>query len=97
MRKTPPAWLIRIGTTSAAEYLLEDCANCGLSGWGWQDNGYGAGVLGPPIYFAASGPQRIRLQVREDGLGIDQVVLSAVKYLSASPGALKNDTTILPR
>lgn len=69
--------IYRIGTTSAAEYLLEDCANCGLSGWGWQDNGYGAGVLGPPIYFAASGPQRIRIQVREDGLGIDQIVLSA--------------------
>jgi hypothetical protein len=87
----------RIGTTSATTYTLEDCTSCGVSGWGWQDNGFGAGVLGPAIYFAASGPQRIRVQVREDGLGIDQVALSAVKYLTSSPGALKNDTTILPR
>ncbi|HVF88664.1 MAG TPA: IPT/TIG domain-containing protein, partial [Blastocatellia bacterium] len=42
----------RIGTTSATEYNLEDCSGCGLSGWGWQDNGWGVGVLGPVIYFA---------------------------------------------
>jgi hypothetical protein len=34
----------RIGTTSAAEVNLEDCSGCGLSGWGWQDNGWGIGV-----------------------------------------------------
>jgi hypothetical protein len=68
----------------------------GVSGWGWQDNGYGVGVLGPAVYFQAGGAQTMRLQVREDGLGIDQIVLSAVRYLDAAPGALKNDTTILP-
>jgi hypothetical protein len=41
----------RIGTTSAETYNLEDCSGCGLSGWGWQDNGWGVGVLGPHIYF----------------------------------------------
>jgi hypothetical protein len=87
----------RIGTTAATTYTLEDCVSCGVSGWGWQDDMFGAGVLGPPIYFANSGPQRIRIQVREDGLGIDQVVLSASKYLTSAPGALKNDSTILPR
>lgn len=87
----------RIGTTSAEAIVIEDCGGCGLSGWGWQDNGYGAGVLGPTIRFAQSGTQRLRIQVREDGIGIDQVVLSAVKYLNVSPGAVKNDTTILPR
>lgn len=56
----------------------------------------GAGVLGPPIYFASSGPQRLRVQVREDGLGIDQIVLSSGTYLTNPPGAAKNDTTILP-
>jgi hypothetical protein len=76
---------------------LEDCSGCGLSGWGWQDNGYGAGVLGPEIYFAASGPQTIRIQVREDGLGIDQIVLSPSLYRTASPGALKNDGTVLQK
>ena len=44
-----------IGTTAAAELNLEDASGAGVSGWGWQDNGYGAGVLGPVIYFATSG------------------------------------------
>jgi hypothetical protein len=34
---------------------------------------------------------------REDGFSIDQIVLSAGKYFNAAPGALKNDTTIVPR
>jgi hypothetical protein len=88
-----PVW--RIGTTSATEINLEDCSGCGLAGWGWQDNGWGVGVLGPTVSFAASGPQRIRIQTREDGLAIDQVVLSAGTYLYTAPGALKNDSTIL--
>ena len=87
----------RIGTTSAAEYNLEDCSGCGLSGWGWQDNGWGVGVMGPLVYFATTGPQTIRIQTREDGLSIDQIVLSPGTYLSASPGTLKNDTVILTK
>jgi Right handed beta helix region len=89
------AAVYRIGTTSSTEVNIEDCSGCGLSGWGWQDNAYGTGVEGSNIYFAASGTQRIRVQVREDGLGIDQIVLSPATYLTASPGALKNDATIL--
>ena len=87
----------RIGTTSAAEVNLEDCSGCGLSGWGWQDNGWGIGVNGPQIYFQTSGTQTIRIQVREDGFSIDQIVLSPSTYLFNSPGALKNDNTILPQ
>jgi hypothetical protein len=68
-----------------------------MKGWGWTDNGWGAGVFGPLVYFAESGPQRIRIQTREDGLGIDQVVLSAVQYIGSSPGTTKSDTTIVPR
>jgi hypothetical protein len=87
----------RIGTTSATEWNLEDCSGCGLSGWGWQDNGWGTGVMGPVVYFATTGTQRIRIQQREDGISIDQIVLSPSTYLNSSPGALKNDTRILPR
>jgi hypothetical protein len=87
----------RIGGTDSTVVNLEDCSGCGVSGWGWQDNGYGAGVMGPVVYFSVSGTQRIRVQTREDGLGIDQIVLSSVKWLNASPGVLKNDTTILAR
>jgi hypothetical protein len=30
-------------------------------------------------------------------MAIDQIVLSAGRYLTTSPGAAKNDTTIVPR
>ena len=89
--------LWRIGTTAAAEVNLEDCGGCGVSGWGWQDNGWGVGVMGPLVYFSTTGTQRIRIQTREDGFAIDQIVLSPALYLSQAPGALKNDTTIVPR
>jgi phosphatidylinositol-3-phosphatase len=87
----------RIGTTGAAEMNLEDCSGCGVQGWGWQDNGWGVGVFGPLIRFATSGAHTLRIQVREDGLSIDQIVLSSSTYLNTSPGTLKNDATILPK
>jgi alpha-N-arabinofuranosidase len=85
----------RISTTSATMLNLEDCTGCRLSGWGWNDNAFGG--MGPLIYFATSGTHTIRVQLREDGLAIDQVVLSPQTYLSSSPGAAKNDTTILTK
>ncbi len=85
-----------IGTTSSMSVNLEDDANAGLSGWGWQDNSYGVGVVAAPVVFTGTGLQTIRIQNREDGLIIDQVVLSPAQFLTTSPGTLKNDTTILP-
>jgi hypothetical protein len=88
--------IYRIGTTSAVTYVLEECDTCGLSGWGWRDGGYN-GTAGPLIRFATTGLQRVRIQTRQDGLSIDQIVLSAQKYLNVSPGAAREDRTILPR
>jgi hypothetical protein len=85
----------RIGTTGATIVVLEDAQGAGVYGWGWADNGYGAGVLGPVITFARSGSQTIRIQTREDGLRFDQIVLSSDQFLNAAPGATKNDSTIL--
>ena len=87
----------RIGTSSAEVINLEDCFACGLSGWGWQDNGWGVGELGPLVYFANSGVHTLRIQVREDGLSIDQIVLSPQAFLTSAPGAVVNDNTILAR
>ena len=89
---------MRIGTTSSAEYNLENCNGCGVSGWGWQDNAYGNGVTATKIYFNTTGSQTLRIQSREDGLSIDQIILSpnSSTFLTASPGALKNDTKIYP-
>jgi hypothetical protein len=89
--------VFRIGSTSATEMNLEDCSGCGLSGWGWQDNGWGVGVLGPLIRFAKTGTHTIRIQVREDGLSIDQIVLSSQAFRNSPPGPSKNDATILPK
>ena len=89
--------IFRVGTSSATRVNLQDCTGCTVSGWGWQDNGYGTGVLGPALRFATGGVQTIRIQAREDGVSIDQVVLSPATYFTRAPGALKNDTTILPK
>jgi len=83
----------RIGTTSARAVVLEDCDGAGRSGWGWNDSGWCG--MGVPVYFKASGPQTLRIQQREDGVMFDQIVLSADEYAGESPGALKNDGTIL--
>jgi hypothetical protein len=86
----------RIGTTGSEVINLEDCFACGLSSWGWQDNGWGVGVQGPLVFFATTGTHTLRIQVREDGLSIDQIVLSPQNYLTIAPGAVVNDVTILP-
>jgi hypothetical protein len=87
----------RIGTTGGLPFNLEECSGCGISGWGWEDDGWGAvNRTGSTIRFAEGGWQRIRVQTREDGLSIDQIVLSAEKYKTTRPGTAKNDTTILP-
>jgi hypothetical protein len=85
----------RIGSTAAAEYTLEDCKGAGESGWGWQDTMYCGAA--PPIVFGTTGAQTLRIQQREDGIAFDQIVLSPGTYLSASPGALKNDAVIVPK
>src|SRR5829696_1019316 len=85
----------RIGTTSALMYNMEECTGCGLSNWGWNDTGING--LGPLVLFAASGTQTIRVQMREDGINLDQIVLSPQTYVSSAPGAFKNDSVILPR
>lgn len=87
--------LYGIATATATTVNLEDDNGAGVSGWGWQDNGWGAGVLGPTITFATSGVHTMRVQTREDGFSIDQIVLSSRRYLSSAPGALKNDTVIV--
>ena len=86
------------GTASGIEVNLEECSGCGISGWGWRDEAWGQrdaiGLL--TLKFEKNGWQTLRIQTREDGVSIDQVVLSSEKYRTTRPGAAKNDTTILP-
>ena len=83
-----------IGSTTALLVNLEDCSNCGVVGWGWQDNASWTGQQAR-IRFRAGGRHTMRVQVREDGVDLDQIVLSPEP--SASPGVLRNDTTIVPK
>lgn len=85
----------RIGTTDALLLNLEPCANCGVGAWGWQDKAYWTSQ-GPLVMFGARGTHTVRVQTREDGLQIDQIVLSPANYLARSPGQTANDSVILP-
>ena len=86
----------RIGTTLSFEPgLLDGPYATAVQGWGWTDNGWGS--LGPHIYFATTGPHTIRIQQREDGPRIDQIVLSPREYMNSAPGTPTNDTTIVER
>jgi hypothetical protein len=74
--------IFRSGTTSGTIVALEAIFPDGVLGWGWSDNdlieGNGNGTL---IRFASDGPQTIRVQRREDGVAIDQIVLSPSTYV----------------
>jgi hypothetical protein len=76
--------------------LAVDAKETSLSGWGWQNGAY---WLNQPktVTFANSGTHTMRIQVREDGVMIDQIVLSSGTYLNSSPGATRADTTIVPK
>ena len=86
------------GTASGIEVNLEECGGCGVSAWGWRDEAWGQrdaiGTL--TLRFPQGGWQTLRIQTREDGVSVDQIVLSAEKYLTTRPGATKNDGTVLP-
>jgi PKD repeat protein len=86
---------MRIGTSSSAELVLQAGAgDTAVSGWGWADNGWG--TLGASISFATSGVHTLRMQQREDGASVDQIVLSGGTYFTSAPGPRDRDATILP-
>jgi hypothetical protein len=84
----------RIGSAEALGVVLEEGSGAGLLGWGWGDASYGG--IAAPIFFNQDGFQRIRIQQREDGIRIDQIVISAGRYFDGAPGSSKADATIVP-
>jgi len=85
----------RIGTTAALTVNLQSCNGCTLSGWGWMDGAYWLSQL-TTVSFSTDGTHTLRIQTREDGVMVDQVVLSPSTYLWSAPGPQVNDWTILP-
>ena len=86
----------QIGTTSALLVNLEDCFACGTSGWGWQNTSWWRSDPSTFVFTTAA-PHTLRIQVREDGVMLDQIVLSPSQFLSTPPGPVVNDQVIVPK
>jgi hypothetical protein len=86
-----------LNSTSALNVnLATDSTASGLNGWGWQNAAYWLSQT-TTMTFASSGTHTMRIQVREDGVQMDQIVLSPTTYLSVAPGAVSRDSTIVPK
>jgi hypothetical protein len=77
---------VNLATTSGAS---------SLNGWGWQNSSYWLNQ-NTTVTFATTGIHTLRVQVREDGVELDQIVLSPGTYLNTRPGPVTSDTTIVP-
>ena len=75
--------IYRIGTTNGLFVNLQSCNGCALSGWGWLDGAYWLSQT-TRVAFASSGTHTLRVQTREDGVSIDQIVLSSAAYLNTA-------------
>jgi endonuclease/exonuclease/phosphatase family metal-dependent hydrolase len=82
----------RIGASDAMAIILEDGVGAGVAGWGWADNAYG--TFATTVTFEQSGSHVIRVQQREDGVSVDQILLSPAAYLATAPGPPKHDSTL---
>jgi len=76
------AALYPIGTTSGLFVNLQSCNGCALSGWGWIDGAYWL-TQQTTVSFRQSGTHTLRIQTREDGVQLDEIVLSPSTYLVA--------------
>lgn len=61
--------------------------------WEWNDIWTGITNRGEEFYLANNGAHTLRVQRREDGFAVDQVVISSSTYMSGSPGS----GTIVPK
>jgi subtilisin family serine protease len=86
-----------VGSTSGLLVnLATDSGATSLRGWGWRNSAY---WLSQPttVTFASAGVHTVRIQIREDGVQWDQLVLSPSTYLTAPPGLVTSDGTIVPK
>jgi phosphatidylserine/phosphatidylglycerophosphate/cardiolipin synthase-like enzyme len=88
--------IYRIGSTSAITENLWTCADCQTFNWGWSRHAYWLADTGE-VWFQNSGMHTIRIQTREDGVDVDQIVISPGTFVNSPPGPVSNDTTIVPK
>jgi hypothetical protein len=86
-----------IGSTSGLLITLAtDGTGSGLNQWGWTNGAYWLSQTAT-VTFASSGQHTLRVQVREDGVQLDQIVLSPSLYLTEAPGQSSGDQTIVAK
>jgi hypothetical protein len=88
--------IYRIGTTQGLNVNQATCSTCVPSGWGWHNGAYWLSDTGE-VWFASTGTQTVRIQIREDGVRLDQIVISPSQYLTTAPGPKTNDSTVVPK
>jgi hypothetical protein len=76
--------------------LATDGTASSLNKWGWANTAYWLDQA-TTVTFATSGDHTLRIQVREDGVQLDQIVLSPGRYKSSPPGPPTNDSTIVAK
>jgi hypothetical protein len=83
-------------TSGLVVNLATDVGASSVNSWGWENTAY---WLSQPVTvaFAPGGTHTMRIQVREDGVQLDQIVLSSARYLTSAPGSVTNDQTIVPK
>lgn len=93
-----PATVYPLGTTQG---LLVNLATNGgassLNQWGWEHGAYWLPQQTTTVTFATTGTHTIRIQTREDGVQLDQIVLSPATYLTMAPGPVGDDRTIVSK
>ena len=65
--------------------LATDAGAASLNSWGWANGAY---WLSQPatFMFSSTGTHTMRIQIREDGVQLDQIVLSPTTYLNDAAG-----------
>jgi hypothetical protein len=76
--------------------LATSSSGSSLNGWGWQNAAYWLSQA-TTVTFPTTGTHTLRVQIREDGVELDQIVLSPTTYLNSPPGPVSNDNTIVPK
>jgi len=76
-------------------YAGDIAASTATSLNGWQHGAYWLSQAAT-FTFAAAGTHTLRIQTREDGVQIDQIVLSPSTYLTAAPGGPTASGVIVP-
>jgi hypothetical protein len=76
--------------------LATDSGAASLNNWGWANGAYWLQQANS-FMFSSTGTHTIRIQTREDGAVIDQIVMSPSTYFLNPPGGPTNDSTIVPK